>query len=37
VLQGFTPTDGQLSQLNLTIIGRPGCTCYIQNICDKLW
>jgi len=37
VFQGFTSTDGQLSQLNLIISGRPGCTCYKKNICDKLW
>ena len=30
VFQGFTATDGQLSQLKLTISGRPGCTCYIN-------
>jgi len=37
VFHSFTATDGQLSQLDLTISWRPGCTCCIQNICDKLW
>jgi len=35
VFHGLTTTDGQLSQLDLTISGRPGCTRYIQNSCDK--
>jgi len=35
VFHGLTTIDGQLSQLDLTISGRPGCTRYIQNSCDK--
>jgi len=37
LFHSFTATDGQLSQLDLIISGRPECTCYIKNICDKLW
>jgi len=32
VVHSFTATDGQLSQLDLTIGGRTWCTCYIKNI-----